>query len=115
MLLCLLTQVLGRHGHLVQVNAAGRQVAADRGWALVDFEAMAQWYAQPKVCTTIRSSVAEVEFTPRELNVGTSIAVVNAVLCTSAVLNSNTHHISRFYVKLHTCEHNTSAESHSIG
>ena len=42
-------QVLGRHGHLVQMNAAGRQVAAERGWALVDFEAMAQWYAQPKV------------------------------------------------------------------
>ena len=51
-LLYLSTQVLGRHGHLVQVNAAGRQVAADRGWALVDFEAMAQWYAQPKVCVT---------------------------------------------------------------
>ena len=45
-------QVLGRHGHLVQVNAAGRQVAADRGWAMVDFEAMALWYVQPKVCIT---------------------------------------------------------------
>lgn len=44
-------QVLGRHGHLVQLNAAGRQVAADRGWALVDFEAMAHWFAQPKVRT----------------------------------------------------------------
>ena len=43
-------QVLGRHGHLVQFNAAGRQIARDHGWALVDFEVMSHWFAEPKVC-----------------------------------------------------------------
>lgn len=47
--ICHVAQYLGRHGHLVQWNASGRQAAAERGWSLVDFEAMAQWFAQPQV------------------------------------------------------------------
>lgn len=41
-------EMMGRHGQLVQMNASGRQVAAERGWSLVDLEAMAQWFAEPQ-------------------------------------------------------------------
>jgi hypothetical protein len=32
----------------VQLNAGGRQVAADRGWTVVDFERLASWFVDPK-------------------------------------------------------------------
>ena len=34
----------------MQLNAGGRQVASDRGWSVVDFERLASWFADPKVC-----------------------------------------------------------------
>ena len=49
----------GRHGHVVQLNAAGRQIIGERGgrWSMVDLEPMAQWFAHPKVRIGLSSLV----------------------------------------------------------